>query len=79
MKKVISISLMLLTVNLFCSCKKEDPAKLAVLSTTAVTNITATTAESGGTISSDGGADITARGVCWSTDCKSGHHRFKNH
>jgi uncharacterized protein (TIGR02145 family) len=38
-----------------------------VLSTTAVSAILATSATSGGSISSDGGAAITARGVCWST------------
>jgi len=32
-----------------------------------VTNITSTTAKCGGTVSSDGGSDITARGVCWNT------------
>jgi uncharacterized protein (TIGR02145 family) len=37
------------------------------LTTTAVTAITATTAASGGTITADGGAAITARGVCWAT------------
>ncbi len=37
------------------------------LTTTAVTSITTTTAVSGGNISSDGGASVTARGVCWST------------
>jgi len=37
------------------------------ISTTIVTNILATTATSGGYISSDGGGSITARGVCWST------------
>jgi len=35
--------------------------------TTAATAITVTTATSGGTISSDGGNPITARGVCWNT------------
>ena len=35
--------------------------------TTAVSNVTGTTAVSGGNILSDGGAKITARGVCWST------------
>ena len=35
--------------------------------TTAISNITATSAESGGSISDDGGAAITARGICWST------------
>ena len=37
------------------------------VTTTAVSDITATTATSGGNITSDGGAEITARGVCWST------------
>jgi hypothetical protein len=35
--------------------------------TTFITNITETTAQSGGQIDSDGGEAITARGVCWST------------
>jgi uncharacterized protein (TIGR02145 family) len=39
----------------------------AVLTTTAVTAITLTTATSGGNITSDGGASVTARGVCWAT------------
>lgn len=37
------------------------------ISTTAVSSITTTTAISGGTISNDGGASITARGICWGT------------
>jgi uncharacterized protein (TIGR02145 family) len=37
------------------------------LSTTAVSDITTTTATSGGEIISDGGAPITASGICWST------------
>jgi len=37
------------------------------LTTTAVTSITATTASSGGNITDDGGASVTARGLCWST------------
>ncbi|MCX6834968.1 MAG: thrombospondin type 3 repeat-containing protein, partial [candidate division Zixibacteria bacterium] len=39
-----------------------------VLATAAVSEITQTTAQCGGTITSDGGATVTARGVCWSTD-----------
>jgi hypothetical protein len=35
------------------------------LTTTPVTNITTTTAESGGNITADGGSPITARGICW--------------
>ncbi|MCK9639352.1 MAG: hypothetical protein M0R39_05525 [Prolixibacteraceae bacterium] len=38
-----------------------------VLTTGSISNITATTAVSGGNITTDGGAVVTARGVCWST------------
>jgi uncharacterized protein (TIGR02145 family) len=67
MKQGLSLPLLLLTVSLLSGCKEEEPAKTAALTTATVTNITATTATSGGTISSDGGAAITARGVCWSS------------
>ena len=40
---------------------------LPTLTTTAVSSIANTTAVSGGTITTDGGAVVTARGVCWST------------
>jgi hypothetical protein len=40
---------------------------IIVLSTTPVSNITNTTATCGGSITTDGGTDITAKGVCWST------------
>ncbi len=39
----------------------------AALTTATVSSILTTTAVSGGTISSDGGAGVTVRGVCWST------------
>lgn len=42
-------------------------AAYASLSTSSVTSITSSTAVCGGSITSDGGASITARGVCWST------------
>ena len=40
---------------------------LPTVTTNAVTNITETTATCGGNVTSDGGATVTARGVCWST------------
>ena len=43
------------------------PVEVPVLTTTTVTDITATTATSGGNITSDGGSAVTARGVCWGT------------
>lgn len=39
----------------------------STLTTVAITSITTSTATSGGNITSDGGASVTARGVCWST------------
>ena len=46
-----------------------DPvATRLTLTTTAVSNITSTTAESGGNITSGGNSPVTARGVCWSTN-----------
>jgi uncharacterized protein (TIGR02145 family) len=41
--------------------------ELPTLTTLAISNITSTTANSGGSITNDGGATVTARGVCWST------------
>ncbi len=38
-----------------------------VMTTTAISDISSTSAGSGGNISSDGGAPVTGRGVCWST------------
>lgn len=52
-----------------CSKKEESPEVLPskpVLTTASVTQITQTTAASGGDITSDGGATVTARGICWS-------------
>ena len=42
-------------------------ASQPILTTSAISNITQTAAISGGTITSDGGATVTARGICWST------------
>jgi hypothetical protein len=39
----------------------------ATVTTTSISGITATTATSGGNVTSDGGSTVTARGVCWST------------
>ena len=42
-------------------------SSLPTITTTAITLITSATATSGGNVTSDGGATVTARGVCWST------------
>jgi len=53
--------------SVFLTNCKED-ATIPVVSTNAATAVTQTTATSGGVISSDGGATVTACGVCWSTN-----------
>jgi hypothetical protein len=40
---------------------------IPVVTTTAITGISSTGAASGGNVTSDGGALVTARGICWST------------
>ncbi|MBN1212490.1 MAG: hypothetical protein JXA92_07920, partial [candidate division Zixibacteria bacterium] len=55
-----------------CSCSDENsagPSQATVpeVSTTSVSVIKQTTAECGGTVTSDGGAAVTERGVCWGT------------
>jgi uncharacterized protein (TIGR02145 family) len=58
--------------HLFIAGPANSPLKACltppVIVTAAVSEITQTTAQCGGTITSDGGATVTARGVCWSTD-----------
>jgi uncharacterized protein (TIGR02145 family) len=46
-------------------CVKGD---VPILTTTPVSEVTQTMAECGGTITSDCGAEVTARGICWSTN-----------
>ena len=58
--------LIALVCTLLVGCK-PDPV-LPTVETSAVTEITQTTATTGGTITNDGGAEITSRGVCWSTN-----------
>src|ERR1700752_1522384 len=51
-------------VMVITGCKK-DKKSLAIINTTAITSITSTTAQTGGSIDNDGGSTITQRGVCW--------------
>ncbi len=45
----------------------EIENEMPTVSTSSVSNITQTSATCGGNVTSDGGATVTARGVCWST------------
>jgi uncharacterized protein (TIGR02145 family) len=71
MKRKSCVFNLLLPVLFICgivfitSCK-EDPV-LPTLTTAVAENITISTATTGGNITSDGGAEVIARGVCWGT------------
>ena len=43
-------------------------AELPTLTTSQVSNITQNTAQGGGNVTNDGGAPVTERGICWSTN-----------
>lgn len=55
--------LIVLTI-LLQSCKK---ANLPTVTTSSISSYTETTAVSGGNVTDNGGSEVTARGVCWST------------
>ncbi len=63
-------SLMIFLIFINSGCNKEDYSIRLVypeLATTAASGITSVSASSGGNITSEGGSDITARGICWGT------------
>jgi hypothetical protein len=64
MVRILAVLLIIIAIQ---SCKKEgEKPTLPIITTSNVTEITRTTALSGGNVKSDGGADITAKGICWS-------------
>jgi uncharacterized protein (TIGR02145 family) len=67
MKHFLRITIFILAsiglVVIIQSCRKKPT--IPVLTTTSVSGITPSSAVSGGNITDDGGAEITARGVCW--------------
>jgi len=56
------------------SCKKDNDSSTASgdtgikITTSDVTSITSSEAQSGGNINEDGGSSISQRGLCWSTN-----------
>ncbi len=72
--KTVFFLLMAVVFVSMSGCSSDDTSTnsknptVPVLTTATVTNVTQTTAECGGNITSDGGAAVTARGVCWSTN-----------
>jgi len=64
LKRNTILFLLTVAIAIFISCKKRS---LPEVTTDNVTQISQTTAVSGGNITNNGGADVTARGVCWNT------------
>ena len=80
MKNIICF---ILLFAILLSCKKNNVspntpvATLPTITTTSITSIALTTALSGGNVSSDGGATVTVRGICWNTSANpviTGNH-----
>lgn len=57
----------LLKYETLLASASTPPVTIPTLTTNSASDITATTATCGGNITANGGADVTARGVCWST------------
>jgi len=64
--RIISVVIASFLLALTFSCIKEAPLKIPTVITTALRNITSTSAVGGGDVTSYGGTPVTARGVCWS-------------
>ena len=62
------IAIFLLATAVLFSCSSDDTttSSAPTVTTNAASLINQTTATSGGNVTSDGGAAITARGICWS-------------
>jgi uncharacterized protein (TIGR02145 family) len=68
MKKLVTTPAIFIFFFLITGCKK-DP-NLATLSTEPISELTFTSAKTGGNITNDGGAGIISKGVCWGTDAE---------
>ncbi len=62
---LLSAILLIFSLSLMNSCKKDK--SLAVLTTSEISDITLSTAKSGGNITNEGGAEVIERGVTWGT------------
>jgi hypothetical protein len=76
MKSHLVISILIVLFFSLSSCKKEKPVA-PVLTTAIITEISYTTATSGGEVTNNGGAMIVTRGICWSTSSSPSSDDFK--
>ena len=76
---ILFLVFLIFGIVLITGCRK-DPV-IPTLTTANVTDITINSATTGGSITKDGGATVTARGVCWGTTANpviSGSHTSDN-
>ena len=69
-KNKVTFLVMFVLSFFLTTCTQEPPEEeqtLPILTTNEITGITTTTASCQGKVTSDGGATVTTRGVCWST------------
>jgi len=70
--ELLALSFLIAFMATLYGCKKDlepdipDQTKRPSLTTAVVSGITINSAKSGGNVTSDGGSEITLRGVCWS-------------
>lgn len=65
-RTIFSLATIIIVLTLFNGCNKEEEVKLPTLNTIAISDITTTSAKSGGNVTDAGGGEITSRGVVWS-------------
>lgn len=58
--------IIIIVISVFIECRKKE--EVPIVTTNAISDITATSATSGGDITSDGSSNVITRGVCWSTE-----------
>ncbi|MGE5457067.1 MAG: hypothetical protein ACM3RX_01800, partial [Methanococcaceae archaeon] len=73
MKDSIRASLVIISIAILQSCREKPVSP--TLSTNVMSEISTTTAVSGGVISDDGGAQVISKGICWGT---SDHPTIEN-
>jgi uncharacterized protein (TIGR02145 family) len=69
MKKMTKLISLILSLIILISCKKEN-ITVPVITTEPIILITQISATSGGNVTSEGGAPVVTRGICWSTNAE---------
>ena len=69
MRTIKSLFILFICTTVIASCKKQETPKPkpATITTADIADNLGISASGGGSITSDGGSAITARGICWST------------